>query len=180
LQNLKEASTDVPEYAIPKTHLDVPVLEFEEPTNVVVRHQRLRLSTRLVHQCFSLKVLQVNAIQQIRTSTFIPPFNGGPALPRFVVVPDPLFCVADRPQCERSQIAEECCPKLPQPNEDPAWRYHEFDKFVCLVQIILALDVIFVVATVLLELEDGGKVDARAMKRDDPDTEDLSDVDVED
>jgi hypothetical protein len=103
-----------------------------------------------------------------------------PTLPRFAFVPDPLLHIADRPKRERAQVAEERRPELPQPYKDPTRRYHELDKFVCLVQIILALDVVFSVAAVLLEREDGGEVDARAVERDDPNAENLSDVYVED
>jgi hypothetical protein len=103
-----------------------------------------------------------------------------PTLPRFAFVPNPLLRIANRPERKRSQVAEERRPELPQPYEDPARGYHKLDEFVCLVQVILALDVVFFVAAILLEREDGGEVNVRAVERDDPDAEDLSDVYVED
>lgn len=133
-----------------------------------------------VYQRFSLKVLQFNVIEQVCASLRFPFVHALSALVRFALIPDPLFCIAYRPQRKGAQEAEERRPELPQPYEDPARRYDELDELVCLVQIVLALDVEFLVAAVLPELEDGGKIYARTVEWDDPDAEDLGDVYVED
>lgn len=90
------------------------------------------------------------------------------------------MCIGYRPQRERAQEAEERRTELPQPHKDPARRYDELDELVRLVQVVLALDVVLFVAAILLELEYGSEVYARAVEWYQPDAENLGDVYVED
>ena len=68
---------------------------------------------------------------------------------------------------------------MPKPYQYPARWNEKFDEFVSLIEIILLLDVVFLVVAVMLESEDGCEVYARTVEWDEPKTENLGDIHIE-
>jgi len=68
---------------------------------------------------------------------------------------------------------------MPQENQRPAPRQQELDPLVHLIQVVLAVNVVFAVCAIVPELQDGGELHGRVVVGYEPDAEDLEDGDVE-